>query len=125
MQECHGVRQIPGEPRRRWFSSPEFDLIVRLSGNRELIGFELCYDKPGNEHSLTWSKARGYCHMAVDDGEQRLGTYKQTPILIPDGVFDIRHIHSAFIEASRSLPGDVAEFVLRALEQHPDFPRPA
>ena len=123
MKEWVGVRQIPGESNRRWFSSTEFDLIVRVSDSQEFIGFELCYDKHLDQHSLTWSRTSGFSHMAVDDGEQELGRYKQTPILVPDGIYDIRRIHSAFIEASRSLPKDVAGFVLRALELHPDFPQ--
>ena len=121
MQEYAGVRQIPGEPRRRWFGSKEFDLIVRVSDSQEFIDFELCYDKHHDEHSLTWSKTAGFSHMAVDDGEAIMGRYKQTPILVPDGAFDIRRIHAAFLKASRSLPQDVTRFVLRALEQHPDF----
>ena len=83
MQEYAGVRQIPGEPRRRWFGSKEFDLIVRVSDSQEFIDFELCYDKHHDEHSLTWSKTAGFSHMAVDDGEAIMGRYKQTSISRP------------------------------------------
>lgn len=121
MKEHPNVRQIPGEAPRRWFCSNDFDLIVWLSGDRGFLGFELCYDKPRNEHSISWTETGGFRHMAVDDGEQRPGKYKASPVLLPDGLFDARRIHSAFREASRALPEEVASYVLRALERHPEF----
>lgn len=122
MKEWLGVRQIPGEPRRRWFASGEFDLIVWFSGDEEITGFELCYDKTGTERSIKWSRTRGYSHMAVDDGEHRPGKYKQTPIMLQDGMFDARAVYLSFLEASRSLPREISDFILHALEQHPDYP---
>ncbi len=89
----------------------------------DCTGFELCYDKSGHERCLIWNKSRGFSHLAVDNGEQRSGRYKQTPILVPDGSLDVRSVRSAFLEVCRSLPQEVAEFVLGALERHPDFPR--
>lgn len=121
MREHAGVRQIPGEARRRWFTSDEFDLIVRVAETGAFIGFELCYDKPGHERSLSWSPSTGFSHMAVDSGEPRPGRYKETPILIPDASCDIVQVYQAFLAASRTLPRDVAAFVLSTLEQHPDF----
>ncbi len=123
MIEWAGVRQIPGEPRRRWFSSEEFDLIVRLDDSGEFIGFELCYDKTSNEHALLWSKSQGFSHMGVDDGEQRMGSHKQTPIMVANGAFDFPHLYSAFLKECTTLPEDVAGFVLQTLEQHPEFAR--
>lgn len=125
MKEWVGVRQIPGEAKRRWFSSEDFDLIVWFSGDQDITGFELCYDKTGKEHSIRWSRSGGYSHMAVDDGENRPGRYKETPIMAPNGDFEARRVYSNFQAASRSLPDDVASFVLRTLEQHPDFIHPA
>lgn len=121
MREYRGVRQIPGEPRRRWFASAEFDLIVRVSDTGACVGFELCYDKRGRERSLSWSSSSGFSHMAVDSGEPRPGRYKETPILVPGGECDIGRIYSAFRDASRALPPDISAFVLRTLERHPDF----
>ncbi|HEY6096118.1 MAG TPA: hypothetical protein VIU93_14305 [Gallionellaceae bacterium] len=122
MREHPDVRQIPGEPRRRWFSSKDFDLIVWLAEDQRISGFELCYDKQRHEHAIVWNEASGFRHMAVDDGEQRPGRYKATPILVADGLFDVRRIHAAFREASQGLPPEIRNHVLRALEQHPQFP---
>ncbi len=123
MIEWAGVRQIPGEPRRRWFFSEEFDLIVRLDNNGEFIGFELCYDKTRSEHALLWNKSGGFSHMGVDDGEHRMGRHKQTPIMVANGTIDFPRLYSTFLEECPTLPEDVAGFVLRTLEQHPAFTR--
>lgn len=125
MREHRGVRQIPGEPRRRWFTSEEFDLIVRVSETGACIGFELCYDKRAHERSLSWSPSSGFSHMAVDSGEPRPGRHKETPILVPGGECDIGGLYRDFRDASHSLPGDIAAFVLHTLERHPDFIPPA
>ncbi|MGE5490302.1 MAG: hypothetical protein ACM31P_03355 [Actinomycetota bacterium] len=119
MREIPHVRQIPGEPKRRWFSSKDFDLILWLAEDHGFSGFELCYDKSFGEHSIIWTRASGFRHMAVDDGEQRYGKHKASPVLVPDGVFDVRLVHAAFAEASTSLPTEVSQFVLEALESYP------
>jgi hypothetical protein len=118
MKEFINIRQIPGELRRRWFSSNEFDLIVWFSDDERLFGFELCYDKHGNERSIRWSHSGGFQHMAVDDGERNLGKYKETPILIADGIFDARQVYSDFSEVSHMLPEEIAEYVLNAIGQY-------
>lgn len=112
-------REIIGKANRRWFSSPQFDLIVWLADDQSFTGFELCYDKQDQEHSIAWSKAHGFRHMAVDSGERRPGKYKAAPILVPDGYFDAKRIHAAFNTARYSLPQDVADYVSRVLEKYP------
>ncbi len=121
MKENTHVRQIAGEPRRRWFSSENLDLIVWLNDDDTFAGFELCYDKMCNERSIRWHAGEHFLHTAVDDGEQRPGKYKASPILVADGIFDARRIHSLLAGEAQSLPKDVADFVLRALENHPDY----
>jgi hypothetical protein len=121
MRERSNVRQIPGESKRRWFSSDDFDLIIWLSDDQQILGFELCYDKNGPQHSIAWSKSAGFRHMAVDDGEQRPGKYKAVPIVIADGYFDANRVHSDFLKASQTLPDEIANHVLQILEHHPRF----
>ncbi len=122
MRENVNVRQIPGDRRRRWFSSHDFDLIVWFNDDGTFAGFELYYDKTGIERCFAWRPTAGFAHMTVDDGEQRPGPYKSSPILVPDGRFDVHRIYSAFAKESHSLPEDVATYVLRTLEQHASFP---
>lgn len=121
MQEYVKVRQIPGDPKRRWFYSDEFDLIIWLHPDGVIARFELCYNKKRAERSLVWSRAGGYTHMAVDDGETNPGKYKRAPILVPDGCFDAKQVHAAFAKDCASLPEEVAAHVLQSIAQHPSY----
>lgn len=121
MIEVAGVRQIPGEPRRRWFSSEGFDLIVRYDSAGVIGGFELCYDKPLHERAILYSSDAGFRHMRVDDGEQRPGKYKASPVLTADGSFDGPRVLAEFIAAGSALPEEIAAFVRTALQRHPSF----
>jgi hypothetical protein len=86
------ARQLPGEPARRWFTSPDIDLFVWLGADGAPTGFQLCYDKQQREHALTWTLAAGFTHMGVDGGESRPGRYKGTPILVANGSIDFAGI---------------------------------
>lgn len=112
-------REIIGKAQRRWFSSPQVDLIVWLAADQSFSGFELCYDKLDKEHSIAWSEAHGYRHMAVDTGEARPGKHKASPILVADGHFDVQRVYAAFSAIRYSLPPDVSGYVSKALEQYP------
>ena len=120
LRELPDTRQIAGEPRRRWFFSPELDLIVWLDDHDEPIGFQLCYDKPRGERALTWHKDRGYDHAAVDDGEDVPSEYKSTPILVADGFFERDRVTTAFLAASAELPDTIRRFVADALARYPE-----
>jgi len=120
--EVRHVRQVPGEPRRRWFNSRDLELIVWLDESGSPIGFQLCYDRRRAEHALTWTPELGFLHMAVDDGEKEAGLrYKATPILVPDGHFNANRVSGLFAEASGTLPPEVAELVAAKLRQHPNY----
>ena len=120
LRELRNTRQIEGEPRRRWFSSPQLDLIVWLNDAGEPLGFQLCYDKPRAERALTWHTDRGYDHAAVDEGD-RMSTqsYKQTPILVADGLFDSKRIKQVFLDASEKVPAPLRKLVAEKLDGYP------
>lgn len=90
------VKQNPGEPHRRWFEDDYFDLIVWEDEKFAIIGFQLCYDKLHNQHAITWTEKTGFMHNKVDDGENKPGKYKSTPILVADGIFDHETIAETF-----------------------------
>lgn len=121
MREQIHVRQISGERRRRWFFSKNFDLIVWHDADGSIAGFELCYDKLHGERSIVWRPTGGFTHTAIDDGELRPGNYKASPVHVADGFFDAQRVHAAFAQESHSLPKEIAEYVLHAIEKHPDF----
>ena len=97
---------------RRWFSSNEMDVIIWIDENRSIKAFELYYDKNVNEHVLVWRDGSGFSHLAVDDGEQKpVLNYKETPILIPDGVFEADRIMRLFETTREDLPAELFKFV--------------
>ena len=116
--EFANVTQRPGEPRRRWFQSPEEDLIVWYEGDGSLWGFQLCYDRKNMERALTWTKEKGYSHLRVDDGEIEPLTAKRTAILIPDGVFDAESILEHFLSESEGLPDEIVELVAEKITEY-------
>ncbi len=114
LREIDNISQPEGEPKRRWFSSSEMDLILWLEGH-EPIGFQLCYDKGKDEHAFTWMKNCGWTHRRIEDGEHIGAHHKMTPILVPDGIMDVSRIQAEFEAASAGIDGEVKELVLRVL----------
>ena len=119
LRELSDTRQIPGEPRRRWFHSPDLDLIVWFDDAEQPVGFQLCYDKARYERALTWREGRGYDHHAIDSGEAGRAKHKSSPILVADGLFDTHSVLSEFVAASNGLPDDIRSYVSRVLERYP------
>ena len=116
------VRQVPGDPRRRWFSSDDMDLIVWYDDSDAPIGFELCYDKLRSERALRWEPELGYRHTAIDNGESNITPrYKATPILVADGHFDARLVADIFTASSRHISADIAQFVSLKLRLFSSF----
>lgn len=70
---------------------------------------------------VVWRPCGGFELMAVDNGEHRLGKYKASPVLVPNGYFDAKRIHSAFAKECTSLPQEFAAYVLHALERYPSY----
>jgi len=111
LKEITNVRQIEGEPLRRWFSDPQLDLFVWYDEHGDILRFQLCYDKGAGERALTWCRDNGFSHHGVDDGEGGIYEMKGTPILVADGVPDSVRIAGLFREHGRKLEHDLYEFV--------------
>lgn len=120
LQEVQAASQVPGEPRRRWFTSRELDLIVWLDESGHPSAFQLCYDKPHAERALTWKPQTGFRHSAVDDGEADGLRYKATPILVSDGDFPSGRVGAMFAQAGVHLPPDIEAFVSSKLRDYPN-----
>jgi len=119
LREYHDVSQVEGETTRRWFSDEYFDLIVWLDGNKIISGFQLCYDITRQHRAVTWRKEKGFTHHRVDDGENRPGKIKSSPILIADGIFEYRAIAERFRRESAHIEPQLAAFVYKTLMQYP------
>ncbi len=116
LREINSTRQVGGESRRRWFSSPRCDLIVWLRDDDTPEGFQFCYDKQGQEHALTWTERDGFSHMRVDSGEGH-PRHKGSPLLVPNGQFVATRILEAFDEESTALPAEFARLVAAKLQE--------
>jgi len=116
LNEIHHVRQVPGERRRRWFFDKEMDLTVWFSDDASIVGFQLVYGRPMDPHALTWWRDTGFYHHRVDDGE-RPDTLarKGTPVLLPDGHFDVDAVVSVFESLSRDMDAEITTFVIDTL----------
>ncbi len=117
IRELSDLRQVQDEPPRRWFADDYFDLIVWGGDRGAIVGFQLCYDKSGDEHALTWHINTGFSHQRVDDGEMKR-PYKATPILVEDGFFDVAAISRLLKEHSRTMDEKIARFVLDKISSY-------
>jgi hypothetical protein len=79
---------------RRWFSSAEEDLYVYLDDEGGIESVEYCYGKSRDEHVLIVKSGNQLSHMRVDDGEQKMGSYKGSPIYVLNGSFGLNQIIS-------------------------------
>jgi len=118
LSELKNVRQPETDVLRRWFTDSYFDLIVWYNKKGGITGFQLCYDKTFNEHSLTWKAGEGFVHNRIDDGEVT-GTAKMTPILVQDGSFDKLSVAERFKHESDRIEKQIRELVYsKILEFH-------
>ena len=121
LREVARVRQIDGEPRRRWFSGEGIDLIVWLDERAAAFGFQLCYPEGGHEMALTWEAGRGFEHATVDNGDNGL-RYKGTPLLKPGAPLEIKHVRLLFEAVAANLPTEIRRLVSEALSHYPQSP---
>lgn len=115
LREMAHVRQPAGEPPRRWFSSRSRDLIVWLDPKGGVGGFQLCYDREGEEKVLTWRAPDSYSHAKLDDGEGRTYRHKASPILAGGAPFDAKAVAAGFWAEAAEIPAAIAELVYRKL----------
>lgn len=115
LKEIRGIRQIPGEPKRRWFSSETLDLIVWYDSREQPVEFQLCYDLGGKERALTWRSPSSFAHTGVDNGESRANRNKGTPILVADGKFDPGNVARKFRDDAREIPAEITGLVLEKI----------
>ena len=115
LTEQKGIRQIPGEGFRRWFTDRDFDLIVWYDDSSGIIvGFQLCYDKQSDERCLTWRRDGSYSHNKVDDGEIPYSS-KMTPVLVADGIFSKETVAEQFKAAAENIESELVDLVYRKL----------
>ena len=118
IEETVKVRQIDNEPKRRWFSDDCFDLIVFLDKAGNPNGFHLSYEKHQHERILVYDEINGYSHGGIDDGEERMGKMKSSPIMITDGIFEKDNVASSFKKVSSNIDSEIADYVLQWIKRY-------
>lgn len=111
LREISQINKQPDGPHRRWFVCDIFDLIIWYGSNGNVKGFQLCYRQGEDEKAFTWLKDSGYSHNRVDDGEGRIMSFKMSPILLSDGIFDKAAILGLFKKESRGMDESIANLV--------------
>jgi hypothetical protein len=114
LREIKDVRQVPGDPRRRWFTDDFFDLIVWYDPDGAITGFQLCYDKKEYERALTWTVHEGFRHHRIDAGESP-GRAKMSPVLTADGAFAKDMIAERFRDDAAEIEREISAFVYNRL----------
>ena len=110
-------KPVAGDRDRRWIADEYFDLIVWYDADQTIHGLRLCYDQPGRERALTWTRAGGFQQTAIDSGESR-PTANRTPILIPDGAFPAPDVRREFLTRGTLLPPEIRELVLARIAEY-------
>ncbi len=111
LKEIKNVRQISGEGFRRWFTDDFFDLYIWYQDNKkDITGFQLAYGEVERDHALTWTVNHGFSHDGVDDGNIT-GSYKRSPILIANGMFDPDSLIHMFEEHQGDLDKKLFSFI--------------
>jgi hypothetical protein len=113
--EFKAVSQHTGEPKRRYFVSDYFDLYVWENEDKQLVGFQLCYDKSDKERALSYIDGV-FTHRGIDTGEAN-ASENRTPILVADGVFSKEENLSRFMDESKMMDQKVAAYVIGKLNE--------
>ena len=118
LREITAIRQKPSDPQRRWFTDADMDLFIWFR-NQVPVRFELSCGKGGIENSISWKRDTGFSQHWVDDGENRPGKYKMTPILLGQTEVNIRQVARDFLAASETMETALADFIYARLLEYP------
>jgi hypothetical protein len=110
LQKIRGVRQDDDSKERSWYQDEYFDLFVWTGPAGEVIAFQLCYDRLGNERVLAWSEAGGFLHRRIDDGEHS-PVKNMAPIMVTDGSFEADGIAAEFEVRAVAIEPRIREFI--------------
>ena len=117
--ELKKVRQKKGEHFRRWWEDSYFDLIVWYERDKTVHGFQLCYNRLGDEKALTWFREQGFFHDRVDTGSRNRSNF--TPILVADGLMPAAAVADRFEESSRTLDPVLVQLILERIHEYDEI----
>lgn len=119
--------ELPATPavsglQRRWFTTEHMDLIVWIRDEASIEAFQLCYDKPLAEQSLSWQLEQGFTYQAVDAGDADGLGHKGSPLLTPGHAPDPARLLRELGGAGSGLPEPILGFVETRLLQWSALP---
>ncbi len=117
LRELANIQQKDRTRFRRWFEDDFFDLIVWYDQKKKIVGFQLCYDRFGKEHALTWHINRGFSHDRISTGFDEYHTLG-APVLQPDRAFPLSDVMERFRLSSADLDGEIVELVSGKLDEY-------
>ncbi len=116
MYEINRVDQKDPGLDRRWFFDEEMDLLVWLDGEH-IHGFQLCYDKLGDQRALTWFIDSGFQHNRVHERDEKIGVFRGAALLVRDGVLDTHRVAARFKDLSADIDAGISRFVYEKILQ--------
>jgi len=119
--EIKAVRQLEGQPHKRWFNDAEFDLFTWHRSDGSVCRFELCFDKHLGERTVRWDAREGVETFNVDDGDVT-GRYKMAPLVTTDGSPIEARIIDRFRNAARDVDPAIVAVVCSRLGLPPVQP---
>ena len=122
-QRTHSVEPLqelpvaPGGERRRWFQSPDGELLVWLLADGSMEGFQLTVGpRPGR--CLTWLTHRGFAYDLVEPGDERTSR-DSVAVLIPTRGFPRDDFNARFLALSGELERPIRLFVEQKILECP------
>lgn len=100
-----------------WLMDRYMDLILWYLPDGGIYGFQLCYDKEGDERSLTWLHTGAFTHTRIDSGESGPMDAKCTPMPVAGGFYDYAGVRREFLNRSVLMDSKLSEFVLLKLAE--------
>jgi hypothetical protein len=83
-----------------------------------LKGFQLCYDKTGEERALSWIREHGFQHSRIDSGEVSRHA-KITSVIVADGEFSKEDVAELFRKEVAKIDPGLARLVYSAVKAYP------
>lgn len=114
LTEIRNINQYDPDRQRRWFQNAFFDLYIWSSHAGELLGFQLCYEKDGDQRALRYSSESGYQHEGVDQPEDKPGR-SMSAIFVANGALDANALGARFAQDAIEIPARIRDFVVERL----------
>ena len=117
LREIPQVAQSDKKSVKRWFSDPDFDLIVWQARSGDIRRFEFCFGKGEAEQALAWKAGSGFEQFQIDDGEDRPMRHKMAPIMHKPAAINYKRVEQDFCRVAKIIDSQVVAFVKTRLQE--------